>query len=68
MSDEEGEVEFVDTSGVEELDAAAPAAAEGELDPWITELIARVGVGASLSANDKARLPVALQLQASTTN
>ena len=67
MSDEEAEVEFQDSVGGEVF-AAEPPEAEGgkpgELEPWVIELIGRVGDGESLSTNDKARLPVALQLQA----
>ena len=67
MSDEEAGVEFQDSAGAEAFAAEAPEAEggkPGELEPWVTELIGRVGAGASLNANDKARLPVALQLQA----
>ena len=67
MSDEEAGVVFQDSAGAEAFAAEAPEAEggkPGELEPWVTELIARVGAGAALSANDKARLPVALQLQA----
>lgn len=64
MSSEE---EVFEVAREEESPAAEgdPAAAvEGTLDQWVLELIARVGAGEALNANDKARLPVALQLQA----
>ena len=67
MSDEEAGVEFQDSAGAEAFAAEAPEAEggkPGELEPWVTELIGRVGAGASLNTNDKARLLVALQLQA----
>ena len=67
MSDEEAGVEFQDSAGAEAFAAEAPEAEggkPGELEPWVTELIGRVGAGASLNPNDKIRLPVALQLQA----
>ena len=62
MSDEEAGAVFQDSAGAEapEAEGGKP----GELEPRVTELIGRVGAGASLNPNDKARLPVALQLQA----
>jgi hypothetical protein len=61
MSDEEAGAEFQDSAGAEAFAAEAPEAEggkPGELETWVTDLIGRVGEGASLSANDKARLPV----------
>ena len=59
MSDEEAGAEFQDSAGAEAFAAEAPEAEggkPGELEPWVTELIGRVGAGASLNTNDKLRV------------